>query len=396
MAERRNATDEIATMAREGLAENLLVRGVPADLLPEICAIPQLVGYADGEVIFEEGDPPDYLYLIAKGAVRISKRGRGGQQETLSHLREGDFFGEMGLFDPDARSARATAAQPTQLGRVDRADLERLLRLAPLQISANLTRGLIRRLRDTDARMIDEILKAERLSLVGSMAARMSHDLKNPISVMLLVSSMLEEREGDSESIRLAGILQRSIDRMLGMIREVLEYSRGQPELDLHPIPVHRLLTELEAHILGQLSEGGIRLEKAISFRGDLLLDHDRMLRVLENLSKNAVEAMPSGGVLTLAVEQHEENILIGVADTGHGIPEEILPTIFEPFVTHGKSGGTGLGMAIARAVVEAHGGTIRVESTVGQGSTFWIVLPKVGRAPGIPSSGPGETPNHP
>ncbi len=372
---------------RERLAANLLFRAIPEEILPEACSIAELVSYAAGDVIFEEGIAADYLYLILEGSVCISKRGRGGQQETLCHLREGDFFGEMGLYDSQARSARATAAQATQLGRIDRAGLERLFRLGSPQFSENLTQGLIGRLRETDLHFVQQALETERLSLIGSMAAGIIHDLKNPLSVILLVSSMLEEREGDGESIQLAAMLRRSIDRMLAMIWEVLEYSRGQTELHLHPVSVHQLLAELEEHVLGQLHERGIRLEKAISFRGDLLLDRDRMLRVLENLIKNAVEAMPNGGVLTLSVEQQEESVAIGVADTGCGIPEEILPTIFEPFVTYGKAGGTGLGMAIAKAVVEAHGGTIRVESTVGRGSTFWIVLPKASRVAGAPAS---------
>ncbi len=363
-------------VVHDRLAANLLFRAIPEAILVEACAIPERVSYAVGDIIFEEGAVADYLYLIVEGTVRISKRGRGGQQETLCHLREGDFFGEMALYDLQARSARASAVQATQLGRIDRRGLERLFHLGSPQFSENVTQRLIGRLRETDLRLIQQVLEAERLSLIGSMAAGIIHDLKNPLSTILLASSILQEREDDRELVKLTGVIRRSIDRMLGMIQEILDYSRGQAELTLCLVPLDRLMGELEEQVLSQLPERGVHLEKAISFRGHLMLDHNRVRRVLENLIKNAAEAMPEGGTLTLSVDAREESIVIGVADTGCGIPDEILPTIFEPFITHGKAGGTGLGLALAKAVVEAHRGTIRVESAVGQGSRFEILLP--------------------
>ena len=100
------------------------------------------------------------------------------------------------------------------------------------------------------------------------------------------------------------------------------------------------------------------------------------VVRVLLNLIKNSIEAMPKGGVLRLGLRQEDERAIFLVADTGHGIPAELLPRIFEPFVTNGKSQGTGLGLAIARSVIEAHGGTIRAAAQAGHGACFCIHLP--------------------
>ena len=100
------------------------------------------------------------------------------------------------------------------------------------------------------------------------------------------------------------------------------------------------------------------------------------LFQVFCNLIKNAWEAMPNGGILTLNTELVEEQVVIRIADTGIGIPAEILSRVFEPFVTHGKSHGTGLGMAIAKSIVSAHEGEISIASVLGKGTTVEIRLP--------------------
>jgi signal transduction histidine kinase len=97
---------------------------------------------------------------------------------------------------------------------------------------------------------------------------------------------------------------------------------------------------------------------------------------VLCNLIKNAREAMPNGGILTITTDLVGNQVVIRISDTGIGIPAELLPKLFEPFVTHGKSHGTGLGMAIAKSVVTAHSGKISVSSVPGSGTTVDIRLP--------------------
>ena len=99
-------------------------------------------------------------------------------------------------------------------------------------------------------------------------------------------------------------------------------------------------------------------------------VDLGRFVRVLGNLIKNAREAMSGGGILTLTTDLVQNQVVIRISDTGSGIPADIMPKLFEPFVTHGKSHGTGLGMAIAKSVIDAHGGKISVASIQGNGTT--------------------------
>ena len=356
---------------------NRLFQGIPPEILDLAAKIPETESFDADEVIFCEGNPADCMYLIASGSVRISKRGRGGQQETLSFLGEGDFFGEMALYDPEPRSAQATAAQPTVLGRIRKSGFDQLLALAPGQISINLTKEIIKRLRSTNTHFIQEMMEAERLSLVGSMASTIIHDFKNPMSVILNAADMLAERTDDRQLTRVAGLIRRSVDRMLGMTQELLDFSRGTASLEMELVPISQLLEELDDQALHRLSSAGIEVQKQIEYDRDLMVDRSRFVRLLLNIIKNAAEAMPGGGECRIEIAERGDHVVFRVSDTGCGIPDEILPRIFEPFVTHGKASGTGLGMAIAKAVVEAHRGRITVESTPGVGTSFEIAIPR-------------------
>jgi len=101
------------------LAQNRLFEGIESNLLKEIAPDVQTVRFDPGEVVFREGDPGDSLYLVGKGSVKISKSGRGGEQETIGFIKSGNFFGEMALLDGKPRTAMAVAVEPTILGAVD-------------------------------------------------------------------------------------------------------------------------------------------------------------------------------------------------------------------------------------------------------------------------------------
>lgn len=360
------------------IAGNRLLRGVGSEIVERIRELAESASFASDEIVFHEGDSADYLYLILEGRVRISKQGRAGAQENLAILETQDFFGEMAIYDPAPRSGRATAAAPTRLARLDRQGFEQLLEAAPVEVSANLTQVMIERLRRTDTRIIQDLMEAERLSLIGSMASSIIHDFKNPVGVIQGTANLLEKQLADPELHKFSRLIQQGVDQMLSLMRELLDYSRGTAQLSPEPVPIDALLEELHEQSLSHLAANGIVVEKTISYRGDLLIDRSRFLRVLLNLVANAAEAMPEGGMLKLDVVQRGPVVAISVGDTGPGVPEELLPQVFEPFVTHGKKMGTGLGLAIARSIVEAHGGSLRVTSTPGEGATFTVVIPAV------------------
>jgi len=135
----------LALQAFEGLANNRIFEGIETDLLEQIAPSVHVVQLAEGEVIFREGDPGDLLYLVGEGSVRISKSGRGGEQETLGVIQPGNFFGEMALLDGQPRSAMATAVGNTLLGTVDEPAFQHILELAPSRLHMNFLRSEIGR-----------------------------------------------------------------------------------------------------------------------------------------------------------------------------------------------------------------------------------------------------------
>jgi signal transduction histidine kinase len=354
---------------------NRLFDGVSPDLLGEIVPHIGVQKFAENDVVFREGEPGDVLYLVGQGSVRISKAGRGGQQETLGFIGAGNFFGEMALLDKQPRSAMATAAEETVLGIMDDAAFHHILEIAPTRLHLNFLHSVTERLRNVNSHFISEMMRNERLSLVGSMANSIIHDLKNPIHIVRYCSHFIAKDSKDPRVREMTMMIDSAMDGMVAMTQELLDYARGSTSFTLKNISVWRLLDELNEQALRILPSKNIQFIKNISYEGDIQVDLHRFSRMLCNLVKNAREAMPDGGILTVATEQTASEIVLRISDTGTGIPPEILPKLFEPFVTHGKANGTGLGLAIAKSIVEGHRGKISISSQVGNGTTVEIRL---------------------
>ena len=366
----------LVLQAFEGLANNRIFEGIETDLLGQIAPSVHVVQLAEGEVIFREGDPGDLLYLVGEGSVRISKSGRGGEQETLGVIQPGNFFGEMALLDGQPRSAMATAVGDTLLGTVDEPTFQHILELAPSRLHMNFLRFVTERLRSVNSHFISEVMRSERLSLVGSMANSIIHDLKNPICIIRSGCDLIGERSNDPGQLQLLRMMDNAVDGMLAMTQELLDCARGHSELKCETVTIWHLLDELNTRSLCLLPGKNVQFAKDIRYDGEIRVDFARFVRVLCNLIKNACEAMPQGGILTIATDLIDHEVVIRISDTGIGIPPEILQRVFEPFVTHGKSHGTGLGMAIAKSIVTAHQGKISVSSVQGKGTTVEVLLP--------------------
>jgi signal transduction histidine kinase len=316
---------------------------------------------------------------VGEGSVKISKSGRGGEQETLGYIQPGNFFGEMALLDGEPRSAMATAVDATLLGTVDEPTFQHILELAPSRLHMNFLRSITERLRSVNSHFITEVMRSERLSLVGSMANSIIHDLKNPICIVRGCCDLLASETKDPHQLQLTKMIDKAVDGMLAMTQELLDYARGHSDLVCTTVSIWRLLEELNTHSLCLLPGKNIQFVKDIRYEGSIHIDLHRFVRVLGNLIKNAHEAMPNGGILTFGTDLEDHKVILRLSDTGIGIPPEILSKLFEPFVTHGKSHGTGLGMAIAKSIVTAHLGSIAVTSNPGNGTNVEIRLPEPG-----------------
>ena len=364
-------------LKRDALARNSLFAGASPSVLELAARVTEVVDVPAHETIFGQGAPGDYLYLVLGGSVRIRKHSAEGPAESVVHLTAGEFFGEMALFDSSERSAEARTVDHSVLGRIDYQGLTQLLQAAPIEIHRNLLQNSIRRLRDADKHFFSAMIRAERLSLLGTMLGTMIHDFRNPMSIILGAVGLLEERFPEPELHRWTGKIKRAAVQMGDMAEEVLEFSRGTITLRREPVSIEHLLALLDEQILEQLPALGIQVVREIGYEGTVSMDASRFARLLVNLIKNAAEAMPDGGVLRLGVSRSGDAVTVTVSDTGCGIPPEVLPTIFEPFVTYGKADGTGLGMAIVRSVVQEHGGTVSVRSAPNEGTTVEVRVPE-------------------
>jgi signal transduction histidine kinase len=354
---------------------NELLTGISEEAYAQIAEKIEFVDFNPGEIIFEEDDPGNCLYLIAQGSVKISKKGRAGQQETLVYLMERDFFGEMALVDSGKRSAQAAAVGNTLLGRIDRPSWDLLLRLAPHEVLSNFTKSVTKRLRHNNQRFIEEMMRNERLSLIGSTISSIVHDMNNPIGCILGACEVIRGTNQDELTGKMASLIRDAVEKMETMTRELIDFSRGNTQLNLQSMSVGEFLRNLEPDFAKCRTRIDVRIE--VLYDGKINVDRHRLMRVFGNLIRNAREAMAKTetNMLRFTVKRVESAVRFEVSDTGCGIPAQLLPRIFEPFVTHGKSNGTGLGLAISKAVVEAHHGSISVTSN-GQGATFQVDLP--------------------
>ena len=366
----------------EALRQNRLLQGCHDDVLARIIPLIASVDAPAGTVIFQRSEPADAMYLVLAGTVNLERdpADAAGKPEALASVAAGDFFGDMALLDHLPHVVQAVAVEDTLLGRIDRPNTEEILRLAPHVVPLNFVRAVHRRVTGPNPHFTEEILRDGRLQHVGTMAGAIIHDFNTPLTTIRCACDLLETRAHDDTHRRMAEVIKQSVERMLAMVQELLDYTLGgNAPLRIEWVPLARLLAGLDEQALNDLPHHGIEVERAIDYQEDVMVDLGRFERVLLNIIKNAKEAMgKQGGRLRLAVYPDGEWLVFKIEDTGKGMPPEVAAKIFEPFFTHAKPTGTGLGMAMAKTVVDAHHGTIRVESQPGCGTKFEVKIPRL------------------
>ena len=364
-----------SVVMNEAFLSNHLFEGLPSEALRSVEIREK--EYRPGEVIFEEGAKGSTLMLVGRGLVQVSKAGRQGLQETLATFGPNDFFGELSVIDRGPRSARAIALEPTLLGEVDHRTFTILMESAPGTLPLTFTRIIVQRMRYTNSRYIEEMLRNERLTVLGTMVSSIIHDLRNPMSAILSSVEYLDKTAPTDSVRQLSDIIRVSALKMVEMTDELLGFAQGKVNLKPRATSVGRLLELLDEEILNEIRLSSIRVSLSAERIGNLTLDESRLTRCFANIIKNAKEALGQEGTISIQIRDLGSLMKVSISDTGPGIPEVIRGRIFEPFVTYGKKRGTGLGMAIAKSTVDAHGGRIWLESETGRGTTFHVEVPK-------------------
>ncbi len=364
------------------LRENDLFRGLPASSLDELLAEIPVFDASAGEVILTEGVATDAnrdpdIYLLLSGTVRVVRALPGNREYAVTQMEAGTFFGEMAVFAPGPRSARIVAAGPALIARVNRDILDRIIAVDPVTVVKTITRTLAERLREANDTIVATHLRQEKLAAIGSVVGQIAHDLKSPLSAVAGVADLLEDPLVQLPPQRQSQILRRAVQSVTGLVEDILSFAADRPRRQYQPVSVADLLKNVEAFGLEPLERRShITVQRQIDPVPDVIGDAVALERMLLNLIKNAGEAMTNGGTLVFIVSEAASSVEFVVEDTGTGIPEEIRGHLFESFVTSGKPGGTGLGLAMVKRTVGAHGGTIEVESSLGTGTRFVVRIP--------------------
>ncbi len=253
------------------------------------------------------------------------------------------------------------------------------LSVAEFYVGEEVRYGALIRDISEKVRLQEQLVERERLAAVGTTAATFAHEVGNPLNSMYMAAQLLErrlgkQREADDEALRapLRNILGE-MRRLQALLEEFRTLARRQ-KLTLKPVALSTLIADVCAAEAPAYSACGVTVAHHLSADlPEIEADAERLRQVLLNLCKNAVEAMPQGGQLTVRASQSGEQIKLEVSDTGVGIPPGV--DIFEPFTTT-KSQGTGLGLTIARQIIAVHKGSLSYHSIPGQGTTFILELP--------------------
>ena len=330
------------------------------------------------QVIFQEGDRGDGIYIIKSGAVTISASVSSGQLRVLARLGPGDLFGEMAVLDNDPRSATADAQEPTVTYFIPRSEFVRMIERAP-HLATSLVREVSRRLREFNHQYIHEVLESERLALVGRFASSIVHDLKDPLNVIGFSADVLVLPTAPPEiRLQCQVRVRKQIERISSMVNEVLEFARGTQA----PVTLARedyagfikmLMEEIQPEI--EAKSVTLQLETAPPSVA-VFLNRARLSRVFHNIVQNATDAMLFGGSITMRFKIDNNEVITELQDTGPGIAPQIAGRLFQAFASFGKSSGTGLGLSICKKIIEDHHGRIFARNAPEGGAVFSFALP--------------------
>jgi signal transduction histidine kinase len=240
---------------------------------------------------------------------------------------------------------------------------------------------MLQRLRDADReqkRTTEVLSQTEKMVSVGRLASGVAHEINNPLSGITLCFRNLIEADVDSRTReKLIQAVNDSLQKIENIVKQLLDFSR-MTVTEKTTVNLNNLINRLLVLFNYPASKKNVKIVNYLSDDiPEILIDENKMSQVFTNIIINALQALDSGGTLTIKTAMDNGFCVVSIEDTGVGIPPDILPNIFDPFFTTKRIGeGTGLGLSVSKGIVEQHGGIIEVESQAGAGTRFRIKLP--------------------
>jgi len=320
-----------------------------------------------------------FFLLVGVGVALLSSwflaAGLTGPLEHLvlqtERIARGDFSGKI---PTDRRD---------ELGELAREFNEMIVQIKASQDEIKAwSRDLEKRVEEktqANIKLQDQLAQTAKMAAIGQLSAGIAHELRNPLGVISSSAYYLKEHaEGlPQEVYKHLAIIERNIVRSESIIKGLLDFSKA-PGVSSMKVSVNDLLGEGLAMLQEEIAAHKVRVTRRFGGVHEIFGSGEGLRQAFFNIMLNAVQAMPQGGRLTVKSASGDENsIVVEIHDTGSGIPEEHLASIFNPFFTTKEPGeGVGLGLSLAYSIVEGHSGTIKVKSQVGKGSTFTVMLP--------------------
>ena len=227
-----------------------------------------------------------------------------------------------------------------------------------------------------NADLVEQLLKTERVSSLGKMANFLIEDIKKPILISKRYADHLKSKEMDQDISQIVDMLLDELNNITDLIQATSNYSAEPALVKSTYVNLNETLDDLSGRIDSYVRSMSCKIEK--EYTKDVLvnLNLKDFFQSFKHIIKNSCEAMPHGGVLQLKTKIDEKNVVIIFNDKGAGIPESLWDKIFEPFMSYGKKNGPGLGLTVTKKIIEEHGGTIKVNSYIGIGTSVIVTLP--------------------
>lgn len=389
----------IATIAEE-LSAISTFSALPNEDLHAVAEICSEIHFLRGTILAHECLDATELFALLNGEVEIWIDYGNEDADLLLITKAPRLVGEMSIVDELPRSATIIARTDINGYSMEAHSFRQLLRKRG-SIAISLMKGISQLVRTSNDSFVselrlrnmelsktntylkqaqDQLVFQERLSSLGKFVSMIMHDIRNPLSVIkthadIMEFKLLNESNGKNFE-RYISQIRREITRLAGLTTEWLDYSRGEIQLAYSPTRIADIFDQLKENLGSVLDAKGIGLTWHNEFPDAILLDTERILRVMINLLNNALKACSQGGNITVSAVKKPNALCLSVKDDGIGMDKETQVHIFEPFYTKSGQGGTGLGMHIVKTVVNAHDGTVEVSSQPGEGAEVTIHIP--------------------
>lgn len=229
-----------------------------------------------------------------------------------------------------------------------------------------------------NADLVEQLLKTERISSLGKMANFLIEDIKKPILVSKRYTEHLKKKNLSADVVNVLDMLLEQLNSVADIVQSTSNYSEGKSVLESSNTSLNSMLDEFTERINSYVQSMKCNITGSYDADANVTLDTTEFYQGFKHIIKNACEAMPDGGKITISTKYYDDNITILIEDEGLGIPTGFNDKIFEPFMSYGKKAGTGLGLSVTKKIIEEHNGTISATSNSGLGTTIQITLPTV------------------